>query len=125
MKNLKTLIKESYFKIILGIIILIGIVISVSVVISNCKTHNKEHDRKRIEIIKTYEKRLSEKDSINTYLMNKEKILEKQIDSLYTVKTNIIIRYEDKIKTITNASTNEHAIWMDSICRTKMEDLEK
>ena len=94
-----------------GIILIIGAVV---ITYQSNKLITQDCEKERLEIIKKYEIKIIKLDSINTTLIKKEKLMQSQIDSLENVKQKIIIKYDEKIKSIYNASANEHAIWLDS-----------
>ena len=58
------------------------------------------------------------------FLSLKQKDLESKIDSFETRKNNVIIKYDEKIKIIYDASATEHAEWMGAII-TKLRDLQR
>lgn len=79
-------------------------------------------------VIEKYEK---ENDSLRQSIKERElklmllsieldSVLNK-VDSLEKVKNKIIIKYEENIPVITNASANDDALWL----RTKLEDIRK
>lgn len=114
MKNLKEIVKKSYFKPIIHIIGIIFALWAIAIMYEYNKLKIEDGNKQRLEIIRKYENRINEKDSINEILMKKEKSMQLKIDSLENVKQKIIIKYDEKIKSIYNASANEHAVWLDS-----------
>lgn len=124
MKSLKNLAKKLNFKtifyIVLFSIVCVGFIILGDVINDNEIKYNSERE----EIINKYELLIKEKDSLNTVLSLKQKDLESKIDSFETRKNNVIIKYDEKIKIIYDASATEHAEWMGAII-TKLRDLQR
>ena len=124
MKSLKNLAKKLNFKIIFHIvlfsIVCVGFIILGDVINDNEIEYNSEREK----IINKYELLIKEKDSLNTVLSLKQKDLESKIDSFETRKNNVIIKYDEKIKIIYDASATEHAEWMGAII-TKLRDLQR
>lgn len=115
MKNLKNPKKKSYFKLIAhiaGILLLIGIILYMGGIIDKNK---RDYSEERLGIIRTYEMRMIEKDSINAILSKREKIYKVKIDSLILIKGKTIIKYAEKNKVINSATAFEHARWLDSV----------
>ena len=124
MKSLKNLAKKLNFKtifyIVLFSIVCVGFIILGDVINDNEIEYNSEREK----IINKYELLIREKDSLNTVLSLKQKDLESKIDSFETRKNNVIIKYDEKIKIIYDASATEHAEWMGAII-TKLRDLQR
>ena len=124
MKSLKNLAKKLNFKtifyIVLFSIVCVGFIILGDVINDNEIEYNSEREK----IINKYELLIKEKDSLNTVLSLKQKDLESKIDSFETRKNNVIIKYDEKIKIIYDASATEHAEWMGAII-TKLRDLQR
>lgn len=124
MKSLKNLAKKLNFKtifhIVLFSIVCVGFIILGDVINDNEIEYNSEREK----IINKYELIIREKDSLNTVLSLKQKDLESKIDSFETRKNNVIIKYDEKIKIIYDASATEHAVWMGAII-TKLRDLQR
>ena len=124
MKSLKNLAKKLNFKtifyIVLFSIVCVGFIILGDVINDNEIEYNSEREK----IINKYELIIREKDSLNTVLSFKQKDLESKIDSFETRKNNVIIKYDEKIKIIYDASATEHAEWMGAII-TKLRDLQR
>ena len=124
MKSLKNLAKKLNFKtifyIVLFSIVCVGFIILGDVINDNEIEYNSEREK----IINKYELIIREKDSLNTILSLKQKDLESKIDSFETRKNNVIIKYDEKIKIIYDASATEHAEWMGAII-TKLRDLQR
>lgn len=124
MKSLKNLAKKLNFKtifyIVLFSIVCVGFIILGDVINDNEIEYNSEREK----IINKYELIIREKDSLNTALSLKQKDLESKIDSFETRKNNVIIKYDEKIKIIYDASATEHAEWMGAII-TKLRDLQR
>lgn len=124
MKSLKNLAKKLNFKtifyIVLFSIVCVGFIILGDVINDNEIEYNSEREK----IINKYELIIREKDSLNTVLSLKQKDLESKIDSFETRKNNVIIKYDEKIKIIYDASATEHAEWMGAII-TKLRDLQR
>lgn len=124
MKSLKNLAKKLNFKtifyIVLFSIVCVGFIILGDVINDNEIEYNSEREK----IINKYELIIREKDSLNTVLSLKQKDLESKIDSFETRKNNVIIKYDEKIKIIYDASATEHAEWIGAII-TKLRDLQR
>lgn len=124
MKSLKNLAKKLNFKtifyIVLFSIVCVGFIILGDVINDNEIEYNSEREK----IINKYELIIREKDSLNTVLSLKQKDLESKIDSFETKKNNVIIKYDEKIKIIYDASATEHAEWIGAII-TKLRDLQR
>ena len=124
MKSLKNLAKKLNFKtifyIVLFSIVCVGFIILGDVINDNEIKYNTERE----EIINKYELLIKEKDSLNTVLSLKQKDLESKIDSFETRKNNVIIKYDEKIKIIYDASAVNHAEWMGTII-AKLRDLQR
>lgn len=114
MMNLKSQEKKFYFKILchIGVLATIGFIIVLLVRSINLK--EDEYKYQKDSIIKEYNLKIIEKDSINKILIEKQRDLENQIDYLESVKSEINIMYGKKIKSVYDASAIEHAMWMDS-----------
>lgn len=124
MKSLKNLAKKLNFKTIFYIV-LFSIVCVGFIILGNVINDNEiEYNSEREKIINKYELIIREKDSLNTVLSLKQKDLESKIDSFETRKNNVIIKYDEKIKIIYDASATEHAEWMGAII-TKLRDLQR
>ena len=124
MKSLKNLAKKLNFKTIFYIV-LFSIVCVGFIILGNVINDNEiEYNSEREKIINKYELIIREKDSLNTVLSFKQKDLESKIDSFETRKNNVIIKYDEKIKIIYDASATEHAEWMGAII-TKLRDLQR
>ena len=124
MKSLKNLAKKLNFKTIFYIV-LFSIVCVGFIILGNVINDNEiEYNSEREKIINKYELLIREKDSLNTVLSLKQKDLESKIDSFETRKNNVIIKYDEKIKIIYDASATEHAEWMGAII-TKLRDLQR
>lgn len=111
MKNLKTLIKESYFKPELNIIATIIVILVVTFMWQLLKSEKENNEIDKLKIIKDYQKQIQVKDSLYKI---KESTFVYRIDSLETIKNKIIIKYDEKIKAINSASANDHAKWLES-----------
>ena len=124
MKSLKNLAKKLNFKtifyIVLFSIVCVGFIILGDVINDNEIEYNSEREK----IINKYELLIKEKDSLNTVLSLKQKDLESKIDSFETRKNNVIIKYDEKIKIIYDASAVNHAEWMGTII-AKLRDLQR
>lgn len=114
MKILKSPEKKLYFKILLHIFVMcvIGMSIMMSVEIMDIK--DASYRMQRDSIINTYEMKIKTRDSINNALIVKQKALQLEIDSLENIKDTINAEYDQKIKSIYDASAIDHALWMDS-----------
>ena len=124
MKSLKNLAKKLNFKTIFYIV-LFSIVCVGFIILGNVINDNEiEYNSEREKIINKYELIIREKDSLNIVLSLKQKDLESKIDSFETRKNNVIIKYDEKIKIIYDASATEHAEWMGAII-TKLRDLQR
>ena len=124
MKSLKNLAKKLNFKtifyIVLFSIVCVGFIILGDVINDNEIEYNSEREK----IINKYELLIKEKDSLNTVLSLKQKDLESKLDSFETRKNNVIIKYDEKIKIIYDASAVNHAEWMGTII-AKLRDLQR
>jgi len=76
-----------------------------------------EYQQDREKIIYEYNLRISEKDSINNSLKIQQVELNGRIDSLEGLKLNVNDEYDNKIKSIYDASINEHVRWLESIIK--------
>ena len=124
MKSLKNLAKKLNFKTIFYIV-LFSIVCVGFIILGNVINDNEiEYNSEREKIINKYELIIREKDSLNTVLSLKQKDLESKIDSFETRKNNVIIKYDEKIKIIYDASAADHAEWMGTII-AKLRDLQR
>ena len=124
MKSLKNLVKKLNFKtifhVVLFSIVCVGFIILGDVINDNEIINNSERE----QIINRYESIIKEKDSLNSILVIQQKDLESKLDSFETRKNNVIIKYDEKIKIIYDASATEHAEWMGAII-TKLRDLQR
>ncbi len=115
MMNLKNPEKKLYFKLALhGIVILLlacGIMLVVETMNVKEDYYRDSHD----SIIHSYDTRIKQKDSINHLLVEQQKILQGQIDSLESVKDTVTNDYGKKINYIYDAPAVDHAMWMDAI----------
>ena len=121
MLNLKSLEKKYYFKVILNIVIYAVLITAIAVILvwTNLEkiwlTEFFETEKKTIT--EKYETRIKQLDKEKTYLLNREAFYKYRIDSLYKVKNQVIIKYDEKIKGIYNADAYDHVNWLDSIIR--------
>lgn len=124
MKSLKNLVKKlnfrTIFHIVLFSIVCVGFIILGDVINDNEIRNNSERE----QIIKRYESIIKEKDSLNAILVIQQKDLESKLDSFETRKNNVIIKYDEKIKIIYDASAADHAEWMGTII-AKLRDLQR
>lgn len=68
----------------------------------------------RDSIINSYNTKIKVWEKSNKTLMLNQVVLEKKIDSLEHIKSQVIINYGKEIKTIHDATAAEHAIWLQS-----------
>lgn len=124
MMNLKSLEKKLYFKVLLhlGVLLLIGF--TFVIIFNVMDTRTNEYNTQRTNIIKTYDVKIKNLDSINGSLKSKQSFLENKIDSLQTEKNKIRDGYDKKIKNIYDASAIDHAVWMDSVLK-KLDNIKK
>ena len=124
MKSLKNLVKKLNFRtifyVVLFSIVCVGFIILGDVINDNEIRNNSERE----QIINRYESIIKEKDSLNTILVIQQKDLESKLDSFETRKNNVIIKYDEKIKIIYDASAVNHAEWMSTII-AKLRDLQR
>ncbi len=124
MKSLKNLVKKLNFKtifhVVLFSIVCVGFIILGDVINDNEIRNNSERE----QIINRYESIIKEKDSLNSILVIQQKDLESKLDSFETRKNNVIIKYDEKIKIIYDASAADHAEWMGTII-AKLRDLQR
>ena len=124
MKSLKNLVKKlnfrTIFHVVLFSIVCVGFIILGDVINDNEIRNNSERE----QIINRYESIIKEKDSLNAILVIQQKDLESKLDSFETRKNNVIIKYDEKIKIIYDASAAEHAEWMGTII-AKLRDLQR
>ncbi len=124
MKSLKNLVKKLNFKtifhVVLFSIVCVGFIILGDVIDDNEIRNNSERE----QIINRYESIIKEKDSLNSILVIQQKDLESKLDSFETRKNNVIIKYDEKIKIIYDASVADHAEWMGTII-AKLRDLQR
>ena len=124
MKSLKNLVKKLNFKtifhVVLFSIVCVGFIILGDVINDNEIRNNSERE----QIINRYESIIKEKDRLNSILVIQQKDLESKLDSFETRKNNVIIKYDEKIKIIYDASAADHAEWMGTII-AKLRDLQR
>ena len=124
MKSLKNLVKKLNFKtifhLVLFSIVCVGFIILGDVINDNEIRNNSERE----QIINRYESIIKEKDSLNAILVIQQKDLESKLDSFEARKNNVIIKYDEKIKIIYDASAVNHAEWMGTII-AKLRDLQR
>ena len=124
MKSLKNLVKKLNFKtifhVVLFSIVCVGFIILGDVINDNEIRNNSERE----QIINRYESIIKEKYSLNSILVIQQKDLESKLDSFETRKNNVIIKYDEKIKIIYDASAADHAEWMGTII-AKLRDLQR
>jgi hypothetical protein len=110
--NLKELGKKLRSKLGLHMVGLL-LVIGGTAYIINHKDIEYRSDRDLI--IQLYMKQIHDKDSIYTELKLEQKTLEVKLDSLEKVKQQILIKHDQEINIIHDASAANHAKWLDSI----------
>ena len=121
MLNLKSPEKKYYFKVIFSIVMYVALTTAIAVILvwSNLEklrlTEFFETEKKAIT--EKYETRIKQLDKEKTYLLNREAFYKYKIDSLYKIKNQVIIEYDEKIEGIYNADAYDHANWLDSIIR--------
>ena len=124
MKSLKNLVKKLNFRtifyVVLFSIVCVGFIILGDVINDNEIRYNSERE----QIINRYESIIKEKDSLNAILVIQQKDLESKLDSFEARKNNVIIKYDEKIKIIYDASAVNHAEWMGTII-AKLRDLQR
>lgn len=117
MRNLKTQKESKQFKIVLHLIIFVIICALYLWMAYTIDSNKLEYQQDREKIIYEYNLRISEKDSINNSLKIQQVELNGRIDSLEGLKLNVNDEYDNKIKSIYDASINEHVRWLESIIK--------
>jgi hypothetical protein len=116
MMNLTTLRKKLSFKVVFHIVIFTIISLSLVFLLSVIDTNRTKYESEKNIIIKGYEKQIITKDNQN--------VLESQVDSLNDRQNQITVNYNEEIKNISDASADDHCIWMESVL-SKLDHLKK
>ena len=124
MKNLKNPEKKLYFKIIFHTLVCALVIFGYIELFTMIDKSESYYQISRDSMINEYNRKINEKDSINNVLKIKQLSLEKNIDSLEKVKTQIVIEYGKKVKTIYDASAADHARWLESVI-TKLDSIKR
>ena len=124
MKNLKNPEKKLYFKILFHTVVCALVIFGYIEMFTMMDRTESSYQSNRDSIINEYNEKINEIDSINNILKIKQIVLEKNIDSLEEVKTQIVIEYGKKVKTIYDASAADHARWLESVI-TKLDSIKR
>ena len=124
MKNLKNPEKKLYFKILFHTVVCALVIFGYIEMFTMMDRTESSYQSNRDSIINEYNKKINEIDSINNILKIKQIVLEKNIDSLEEVKTQIVIEYGKKVKNIYDASAVDHAKWLESVI-TKLDSIKR
>jgi len=124
MMNLTTLRKKLSFKVVFHIVIFTIMSLSLVFLLSVIDTNRSKYTTEKNAIIKGYEKQIITKDSVNRLLMYNQNVLESQVDSLNDRQNQITTNYNEEIKNISDASADDHCIWMESVL-SKLNHLKK
>ena len=98
--------------------------LSLVFLLSVIDTNRSKYSTEKNAIIKGYEKQIITKDSVNRLLMYNQNVLESQVDSLNDRQNEITTNYNEEIKNISDASADDHCLWMESIL-SKLDHLKK
>ena len=119
--NLKNPGKKLYFKIIIGTIIGAGIALWIFMMYE-CRNYiQDDFERERVATKEKYEAKIDSLNKARKELIIKQTVLQERIDSLKSEKTKVIIKYDDKIKSIYSATAYEHAEWLESTIKQSAE----
>lgn len=115
MRNLKPQEKKLFSRlaIVFGIIIILG---TLHFVGSWFYKHQmKKFLKEKNELIELYESKIDSLNTANKILLLKVDKLDGEVDSLQKVKTQIYEQNNEEINVIYDASSADHAKWMESI----------
>lgn len=112
MKNLSAVGKKWFISISIAVV-LIGLIYWSATSFYNYQVRKSVKEKEAL--IEMYQHRIDSINDVNTKLIYEIRILDREIDSLQNNKQIIYKEYDKKVNVIYDASSADHARWLESV----------
>ncbi len=113
--------KKLYFKVILYTVISAVFALWIFIMFE-CRSYILDNvEKERIATKAIYDAKIDSLTDARQELIFQQIVLQNRIDSLKEEKNKVIIKYDNKIKSIYSASAYEHAEWLESTIKQSAE----